>query len=128
MQKTFILRDAAILERAIAYLRSAFNAEHPVAVIVTPAERRRTLEQNDKLHKMLRVLQDEGWIKGQQGTVEEWKRLLLIKLGFVDWITDLDTGAEVPVPKRTSEMSVRELTELIERIQLYAAEHLGVEL
>jgi len=126
--KTFILRDKLVLERCISYLQNIFQPGHPIAVIISPADRKRTLEQNDKLHKMLRVLQDEGWIKGQQGSVEEWKRYLLVKLGFVEWITDLDTGEEVPVPKRTSEMSVRELTELIERITVYAASELGVEL
>ena len=69
--KTFILRDKLVLERCISYLQNIFQPGHPIAVIISPADRKRTLEQNDKLHKMLRVLQDEGWIKGQQAHLGE---------------------------------------------------------
>ena len=128
MIRTFILRDAAIVDRCCAYLKTLVGGEQVFAVTVTEAERKRTLEQNDLLHKLLRTIADEGWLNGRQGSVDDWKAYLLISLGYADTYTDLKTGELRAIPRATSTMSVRQMSELIEAIHKYAAQELGLEL
>lgn len=125
--KTFVIRDAAIAERAAAYIRSVAGSDPPMAVVVSEYHGKRTREQNDKLHKALRTIAEEGWLNGRQGSVDDWKAYLLLSGGFADIYTDIATGEQRAIPKATSKMSVKEMSELIEYITRYAGETLGLE-
>lgn len=128
MTKTFVLRDQAVLDRCVAYLRSIFGGEELWAVLIVPADKKRTLEQNDKLHKMFRDLSEEAMLNGRRGTPMAWKAWCLVSLGYADTYTDLATGELVAAPASTSNMSVKQMSELIEGVHRLAAEELGVEL
>lgn len=125
--KTFVIRDKQIAERACAYIRSVASAEPPMAVTVAEYHGKRTRDQNDRLHKALRTIAEEGWLNGRQGKVDDWKAYLLILGGFADSYTDLATGEVKAVPMSTSKMTVKQMTECIEFVLRYAAEELGVE-
>ena len=126
--KTFILRTPEIADRACAHIRSLVGGETVFAVTVTEADRARTLEQNDKLHRMFRSISEECWLNGRRGSVLDWKCYLLVKLGFFESYTDLATGDLRVIPMATSKMGVRQMSELIESVARYAAEVHGVEL
>lgn len=128
MIKTFFLRDAAILERCIAFLRTLVGGDTVFCVTIVPADRKRTLEQNAYFHKQLRTLSDEAWINGRQGTVADWKAYLLTLFGYVETHTDLRTGLQQVTPVSTTTLRVKDFTDLIERTHRYAAEAHGLEL
>lgn len=128
MTKTFVLRDQTVLDRCVAYIRSVFGGEELWAVLIVPADRKRTLEQNDKLHAMFGRLANEALLHGRRGPPVSWKAWCLVTLGYVDTYTDLETGQLVAVPASTSKMSVKQMSELIEGVYRLAAEELGVEL
>jgi hypothetical protein len=125
--KTFVIRDQAIAERAAAYIRSVAGADPPMAVTVCEYHGKRTRDQNDRLHKALRTIAEEGWLNGRQGGVDDWKAYLLILGGFADTYTDMATGEKRAVPMSTSKMTVKQMTELIEFVLRFAAEKLGIE-
>ena len=125
--KTFIIRDKAIAERACAYIHSVVGVEPPVAVTVLPYHGKRTRDQNDRLHKALRTIAEEGWLNGRQGSVEDWKAYLLLSGGFAEVYTDIATGEQRALPKPTSKMTVAEFSDLIEYVVRYAAQTLGIE-
>lgn len=125
--KTFVIRSMEIAERACAYIRSVVGSDPPMAVVVSEAHGKRTLAQNDRLHKVLRSIAEDGWLNGRQGSVEDWKAYLLLSGGFAEVYTDIATGEQRAIPKATSKMSVKEMSELIEYVQRYAAETLGLE-
>lgn len=126
--KTFVIRDRAILERCIAYIRSLFGGDAVWVVQIVEGDRKRTLEQNDKLHAMFRAMSEEAWLHGNRGTPTDWKAWCLVKLGYVDTYTDLETGEVRAIPASTSKMKVKQMCELIEGVHRLAAEELGVEL
>lgn len=125
--KTFVIRNREIAERACAYIRSVAGSDPPMAVVVSEAHGKRTLEQNGKIHKVLRTIAEEGWLNGRQGSVDDWKAYLLLSGGFAEVYTDIATGEQRAIPKPTSQMSVKEMSEFIEYVQRYAAETLGLE-
>lgn len=125
--KTFVIRDAVIAERAAAYIRSVVGAEPPMAVVVSEYHGKRTREQNDRMHKALRTIAEEGWLNGRQGGVDDWKPYLLLAGGFFESYTDIATGEQRAIPKSTAKMSVKEMTEFIEFVLRFAAEKLGIE-
>ena len=86
----------------------------------------RTLDQNAKLWAMLSDL-SIAKPQGRKHTPEVWKCLVMHACGHaVQFETGLD-GAPFPVGFRSSRLSKHQMSELIEYIYAYAAEH-GVSL
>ena len=125
--KTFVIRDQYIADRACAYIRSLVGSEIVWAVTVAEFHGKRTRDQNDRLHKALRTIAEEGWLNGRQGRVEDWKAYLMVQGGFCDTYTDLSTGELKATPMSTSKMTVKQMSDLIEFVVRYAAQNLGVE-
>jgi hypothetical protein len=100
----------------------------PVAVIAKPYEPTRSLEQNDKLHAMLTDISKQKQWAGQWLTVEKWKRLMMAA-----WCRSNNESAEIlpaidghgfdVLYRRTSELSVKEMIEVIEFVQWWAVEN-----
>lgn len=122
MKKVFRLVHQAARENAI---RAVSEAPEGYAVEIKPVTR--SLEQNAKLHALLsdiaRVL---PWA-GSYRDVETWKRLLtaawLRARGEpIEMLPALDGHGVDIVFRRTSELTVPEMIELIDYIEAWAAD------
>lgn len=120
MKKVFRLVHQAARENAI---RAVSEAPEGYAVEVKPVTR--SLEQNAKLHAMLTDIARKLEWAGAYRDVEVWKRLLtaawLRARGEpIEMLPALDGHGVDIVFRRTSELTVPEMIELIEYIQAWA--------
>ena len=114
--KTIILRGDFHRDLARMLISNA-----PEGWAVTVKEPTRTLEQNALLHAMLGDISRQcpmGWKK----TPDTWKAILLHACGHeVQFEMGLD-GQPFPMGLRTSNLSVRQMSELIEFMYAFGAE------
>lgn len=117
MRQQFILAHA--LARAGAIL-AVQNAQE--GTVVELRERTRTLEQNAKLWAMLTdVSRQVNW-HGQKLTQENWKDVFSAAIKRQQVVPGLD-GGFVVLGQKTSKMTKREFSELVELIYAFGAEH-----
>lgn len=119
MQKRqYILRNDRIRDNAVSLIKSlTISEERLIKITVEDYEENRSLEQNAKLHAMLGELADQTGYR-----LDEIKSIILIELGHCKHVVDPD-GNEYKIPKSTSKMSVKKLSELIEEIYQWSAEN-----
>lgn len=119
MMQVFVLNHEAIKERAIAFIRSA-----PSGTRVTFAEAKRTDDQNAKLHAMLGEIAKEMRKRGTDRESEKWKAIFLHACGQeVEFLPALNGSGFFPWGTSTSRLSIRQMADLIEFIQAWAAEN-----
>lgn len=95
----------------------------PEDSVVKISPRNRSTLQNAKLHAMLRDLRDQK-PQGRELDDETWKGLFLAEIGKrVKFEPSLDATGVVAMAPRTSTLSVKEFSDLIECIYAYGAEH-----
>jgi hypothetical protein len=91
----------------------------PFGAVVNVRESRRTGEQNDKLWAMLSDV-SRAMPEGRRHTPEVWKALFMAACGHaVQFEMGLD-GAPFPVGFRSSRLSKRQMSDLIEFIYSWA--------
>lgn len=122
----FILANQLVRDRAISAVREARDG-----MVVEVKEPTRTLEENAKLHAMLTELSRELYWYGKKLNVEIWKRLCVAA-----WLREkgekpllipsLDNAGVDIIYEKTSQMSVKQVSELIEWVYAFGAEN-GVE-
>lgn len=130
LYKEFVLNGPAAWQAFKTIVRAnakAFNdAGKPLRIILTSSEKKRTLEQNAFLWGfLLRQIAEQIWVEGRQYSDEVW-HIHLAEM-FAEKI-------EIPLPdgtihirrKSTSEMSVSEFSDYLNKIEAYAATELGV--
>lgn len=103
-------------------------AESPDGYVVTVSEPRRNLEQNAALHALISEIAERREWAGQSWDVETWKRLLVSAWARatgqrVQIVPALDGFGVDMVPIRTSALSKRECSELIDFIAAWDASH-----
>ena len=93
--------------------------EHPYQITIRRFKRDRTLDQNAKLHAMIRTLAEHcGYTESAMKDV--------LKVQFAPIVVSTIPGlGEVERPKGTADMNVEEMSEFMERIYQLGAE-LGV--
>lgn len=112
-----ILSNDAIRQKAIAWVRSA-----PVNTRVEFKETKRSIPQNDLMWSLLgQVAQQVTWY-GQKLTSDDWKDVFSAALRKARVVPGID-GGFVPLGMRTSDMSKDEMSQLIELIYAFGAEH-----
>ena len=97
----------------------------PDGWIVTLRPPTRSLEQSAKMWAMLGDVAAQVVWHGRKLTAEEWKHVMTASLSRQDVVPGLD-GCFVVLGQSTSKMSVKALSELIELISAFGAEH-GVD-
>ncbi len=102
---------AAMTKTIWPQLKSALMAGHKMVLEIKPATR--SLEQNSRLWAMLDEISDQVDWYGRKLTPEEWKHVFTAALKKQDVVPGLD-GGFVVLGQSTSNMSVAEMTELIE--------------
>lgn len=122
-KKVFNLVHAEARRRALQYV-----AEAPQGYIVVVREPTRSLEQNAMLHALLTDVSRKFIWAGRRWDAETWKRLLvaawLRATGRSTMVVPALDGFGVDlVPLRTSALSRRQCSELVEYIHAWCAEH-----
>ena len=118
----FNLINEAVRLRACAAIMAAADGMR-----VEIKDRRRSLDQNAKLHATLGDIAKQVPWAGQYRDIETWKRLmtaawLRARGDQVEFLPALDGHGVDVVFRRTSDLSVSEVSELIEFINAWAAD------
>lgn len=92
----------------------------PLVVEIKPLTR--TLEQNSKLWACLSDVSRQVEWHGRKLTPEEWKHVFSAALKKQDVVPGID-GGFVVLGQSTSQMTVREMADLIELAQAFGVEH-----
>jgi hypothetical protein len=118
MKKVFVLSH----DLARANAKRAID-EAPAGHSVTIAEPRRNLEQNARLWAMLGDVSAQVDWYGKRLTAEDWKHVFSSSLRKLEVVPNLDGTGFVALGLSTSRMSVREMSDLIELLFAFGAEH-----
>ena len=127
MRQNFILSHR--LARANA-LKAVQEAPEGYAVEVKP--RSRSLEQNALLHTLIQLIAKKVVWAGSYREIDTWKRLLTAawlraRGDPIQMLPSIDGYGVDIVFRKTSDLTVNEMTELLEYVQAWAIEH-GIEL
>lgn len=120
----YILAHAEARRRALTAV-----AEAPAGYVVNVDPPKRSLEQNAALHALLTEIAERCDWMGQRWDVEDWKRLLTAawlraRGGRPVMVPALDGEGFDVLYRRTSQMSKAEVSELLDYVQAWAAEHM----
>lgn len=94
----------------------------PLGFVMRLFERKRTTEQNDKMWAMLTDI-SHAKPMGIRETPDGWKALIMHACGHeVQFMQGLD-GRPFPVGFRSSKLTIRQMSEMIEWMLAFGAEH-----
>lgn len=123
MRADRILRNPQQAKQAMDSLYVEFKpyllAGHEFSVSVKP--KTRSLEQNSRLWAMLTDVSRQVVWHGRKLSPEEWKHVFTASLKRQDVVPGLD-GGFVVLGQSTSQMSVREMGDLMELISAFGAQ------
>jgi len=115
-KRTFVLSHIGVRKLAAQCI-----AEAPAGYHVTIRPPTRNLDQNAKMWVMLSEVSKQVEWYGQRLTPEDWKHIFSASLKKRRAVPGLD-GGFVILGARTSQMSIREMSELIELISAFGVE------
>ena len=115
---TLILRTKADIQRLVALAVAAGEG-----AVATVRKATRSNEQNAKMQAMLSDI-SRAKPMGRVLPPEHWKCLFMDDLGFKpNWIPGLDGDTVVNTGYRSSRLTVAQMSDLIERMYAFGAEH-----
>lgn len=118
-----ILSNPAIRERAIAWIENV-----PDYTRVEFKEPKRTLPQNDRMWAMLTEISSKALLGGKRYSADEWKCIFLDALGQeMKFLPKLEGNGFVPIGHRSSDLSVKEMSDLMELMTAWCANN-GISL
>lgn len=107
--------------------KACIESGRPLRVIVTAEDRKRNAEQNRYYWgAVLTTISEQAWIDGRQYDKDVWHEYVARKFGVCDEVV-LPDGEIVTRRKSTTQMTVGEFSEYLNRVQAYAASELGVQ-
>lgn len=115
MKKVFTLSHQLARRRAMEAVANA-----PEGYVITVAEPTRNLEQNAKLWAVLSEIAEQVDWYGKKLSPDNWKDVLSAALKKQEAVPGID-GGFVILGQRTSQMSKREFSELLELAQAFGA-------
>ncbi|MEM6413166.1 MAG: recombination protein NinB [Pseudomonadota bacterium] len=115
---TITLKNDADRDKALKAVNRA-----PLGYRISFAEPKRTIEQNDRMWAMLTDISDQVEYYGRKLVKEDWKDLFTAAIADVRVLPKLDGSGFVMVGLRTSKMGKSQLSDLMELIAAYGAEH-----
>lgn len=128
--REFVLCGPSIWSALCAFVsanaRSCVERGRPLRVIVTEDEKKRNNEQNKRLWKAVyEQIAEQAWVDGKQFSKDVWHEWYagkyMPKIEFV-----MPDGEIVMRRKSTSELTVSEFSEYMQRVEADAASELGV--
>jgi hypothetical protein len=122
-KKVYILANPTARQNAIEAVKSAQDGFK-----VTVAEPTRSLDANALLHSLITELANQLQWAGKKRDVEIWKRLLVAawcrtKGEPIEILPAIDGNGVDIVPARTSKLSKKDCSDLIEYIYAYGSEN-----
>lgn len=131
MNKTITLRGESNAQQLWSFLRANWramaDAGKPLAVSITEAKSKRTLSQNSRHWAVMQEIADAAWIDGRQFSKEAWHEHMCDLFAPKKEVT-LPTGEVRLVRISSSDMNVEEFSAFMQRIDVFAAQELGLEL
>lgn len=116
---TLVLVSPAIRQRAIHWVEAL-----PEGTRVDFKAPKRSTEQNSRLWAMLTEVATQKDHAGRRYTPDQWKVLFMHACGReVQFLPSLDNATFIPWGQSSSDLSKAEMTELIEFIFAWGAEH-----
>ncbi len=115
---TIVLHNGTDRTRATAWIAKA-----PPGTRVEYKAPRRNLNQNSLMWSRLTEIAVSVEWYGQKLSAEDWKDIFTASLRRARVVPGLDAGSFVPLGMRTSDMSKEELSNLLDLIDAFAAEH-----
>ena len=131
LYREFTLSSPQVWQAVVALVKSnakaANDANAPLRLILTTAERKRHEDQNrHDFGAGLRAISEQAWVGGRQYDKDVWHEHVAEKFcAKVDCPNPL-TGEIRLRRKSTTEMGVKEFAEYVKQVQAYAATELGV--
>lgn len=116
-KRTFILAHDQARRNALRFVEEA-----PAGYCVTVSEPTRNLEQNAAMWAMLTDVSEQVVWHGRRLSPESWKHIFSSSLKKQDVVPGLD-GGFVVLGQSTSSMTKREMSDLLELIQAFGAQH-----
>jgi hypothetical protein len=129
LQRLFEIRHESHIVACGAFIRAnwraCLEAGEPLRIEVTQRGDKRSVEQNIRLHALLREIAEQAWINGRQYDMETWKEHFRRSYIGTEEI-NLPDGTRIERGISTTTLSVSEFASLMDRIEQYASEQLGV--
>lgn len=113
-----VLSSSAIREKAIDWIKRL-----PPGTRVEFKEPQRTLEQNDRMWAMLTDIARQCTLNGRRWSTDQWKVIFLHELGREAQFIPSLTGSFIPYGQSSSDLGVKEMSDLIESMFAYGAEN-----
>lgn len=130
LYREFTLRSPSIWKALCAFVAANASAclerGKPLRVIVTEDERKRNAEQNRFYWGVvLAAIAEQAWVDGRRFDKDTWHEYFARRHGVCEDVV-LPTGEIVTRRKSTTQMTVGEFSEYLNRVQAEAAQELGV--
>ena len=129
LYRSFLLLREEHIAACIAFLRANWQAlaqqGKPLSVSVSEKGAKRTVDQNARLHALLREIASQAWVNGRQYDAETWKEFARRKWIGTEEIVMPD-GSRTERGISTTTLGVEDFNKLMANIELYAAEELGI--
>lgn len=114
------LRNETLRAKAMHWLSKA-----PLGFRIEFKEPKRSDEQNDRMWAMLAEISQQGTINGKQYDPDQWKCVFMKAMGKeAQFLPTLDGNSFFPTGFRSSDLSVREMSDLQTFMEAWAAENL----
>lgn len=113
-----ILSSREIRRKAIDWITRL-----PPGTRVEFKEPQRTLDQNSRMWAMLTDIARQCHIDGRRMTTDQWKVIFLYELGHQPSFIPSLSGSFIPYGQSSSDLSVAEMSDLIESMFAYGAEN-----
>lgn len=129
--KEFTLRTPAVWHAVVAFIKANAQAcadkDRPLRLIVTAEDRKRNDEQNRRYWGyVLRTITEQAWVDGRQFDKDTWHEYFARHFGVCDEVV-LPDGEIIQRRKSTTQMTVGEFADYMTRVEVYAAQELGVQ-
>lgn len=115
---TVILSDRSEREKATHWIRRA-----PPGTSVTFKRNKRSVDQNAKMWAMLTEVAEQVEWYGRKLAPDDWKDMFTASLRKARVVPGIDPGSFVVLGLHTSDMTKDEMSNLIELISAFGAEH-----
>ena len=119
-KQTLIIRTDQIRARAV-HIINGLPLEPIYKVVISEAVAIRNLEQNAKMWAMLTDISDQVVWYGQKLTKENWKDIITASYKKQTAVPGID-GGFVILGARTSQMSIKEMSDVIEIAYAFGSE------
>jgi hypothetical protein len=125
MSRTFVLRAPEHAQSMLAYIKANAGpqaaARKPLVITVDIYKARRTSEANARYWALLGEIAEQVQVNGKYFSNDTWHE------HFKSLFAPKEDGPSGPIPISTSHMNTEQFSHYMTRVEVYAAQQLGVE-